>query len=120
MVDSRWPGASFTNEAQRCCENSPPFLSSLNCSRYEALTVPYSFDMIQNWNGRVSGKNEIAVHAMDEKDSMVIGRRGWWDTLLCRGEALSNHSTTVNTTSAWRVPELPIAVRYTACDFIEV
>lgn len=115
MVDSRWPGASFANEAQCRCEDSPPFLSSLNCSRYEALTVSYSFDMVQNWNSRVSGKNKIAVHAMDEEDSVAIGRRRWWNSLLSRREALSDHSTTVNTTSAWRVPELPIPVRCLAC-----
>ena len=70
--------------------------------------------MVQDGNSRISSKDEIAVHAMNEEYGVTIGRRGGWYSPLSRREALSNHSTTIDTASARRVPELPTPVRYFA------
>ena len=53
--------------------------------------------MVEDWNGRVAGKDKVTVHAVDGE----VGR----DCGLGSGEALRDGSATEDTARSGRVPE---------------
>ena len=61
--------------------------------------------MIQDRYGGVPRQHEVAVHAVDEEEGVVVGRGGRGDGRLCGREALCYDSAAINTPCAWRVPE---------------
>lgn len=104
MVNCSLPSATFSNKTQRRGKYTFPFLPRLHCSRYEAFAVSNSFDVINDWDCRVAGEDEVAVHAMDKEDGVAVGGRGRGDALLSGGETLSNYGATVDSARAGWVP----------------
>lgn len=84
-------------EAQGCSEDRFPALSGLDGAGSETTTIANSFNVIQDWRLGVTGKDEIAVHAMDS----VIARH----SKLRSCKALCDCSAAKDATCVWRMPD---------------
>ena len=60
--------------------------------------------MVENGDLRVAGENEVAVHAVDEEDGVVVGGRGRGDGPLGCGEGLRDGGAAVDAAGAGGVP----------------
>lgn len=61
--------------------------------------------MIEDWDRGVAGQDEVAVHAVDKEDGVVVGWGGRWDGGLGCGEALRDDSAAIDSARAGWVPE---------------
>jgi hypothetical protein len=97
MLELLFPTAVGLVETQRCCEDWATSLPRLDSPCDVASTVADSFDVIDNGNFRIAGKNKVAVHAVNGK----VGRDGSHR----RGKTLGDCGAAIDSAGSWRMPE---------------
>src|SRR3954453_6103821 len=94
------PGPSTTAlscKTHRSGEDRLPPLPRLHRPCRKTLSIPDSFNMVEDWNGRVAGEDKVTVHAVDGE----VGR----DCGLGSGEALRDGSAAEDSARSRRMPE---------------